>query len=226
MQEILQKQGMIGGKQMRFRCRKTPINLLSIQVFGAGGSPQLQSKSVTPSASTQYVYPSSRYDGLSQVTVNGDSNLIASNIKKGTTIFNVSRTLEAAYINNLYVDRKATVSTDQLSITLQSYYPDISSVSGYIIYSLYKSSTNFSSTPTVMHMSYFNGGSNYECGVCQYGQKSGSSMQIDFVRVGLRKDFTVSSDKRTVTFPSFQMYGDWYYYNTSTTYYIFMAYTY
>ena len=90
MQEILQKQGMIGGKQMRFRCRKTPINLLSIQVFGAGGSPQLQSKSITPSTSTQHVYPSSRFDGLSQVTVNGDSNLISSNIRKGKSIFGIS----------------------------------------------------------------------------------------------------------------------------------------
>lgn len=90
MQEILQKQGMIGGKQMRFRCRKTPINLLSIQVFGAGGAPQLQSKTVTPSASTQDVTPSSRYDGLSQVTVNGDSNLVSSNIKNGVNIFGVT----------------------------------------------------------------------------------------------------------------------------------------
>ena len=90
MQEILQKQGMIGGKQMRFRCRKTPINLLSIQVFGAGGSPQLQSKSITPSTSTQHVYPSSRYDGLSQVTVNGDSNLVSNNIKKGASIFGIT----------------------------------------------------------------------------------------------------------------------------------------
>lgn len=129
-------------------------------------------------------------------------------------------------MNRLYVDLKATVTTDQLSITLRTSYPNIYSVSGYIIYSLYKVSTNFSSTPTVMHMSYFNGRSSYECGVCQYGKKSGNSMNIDFVRFGLRKDFTVSSDKRTVTFPSFQMYGDWYYYNTNTTYYIFMAYDY
>ena len=96
MQEILQKQGMIGGKQMCFRCRKTPINLLSIQVFGAGGSPQLQSKSITPSKSTQHVYPSSRYDGLSQVTVNGDSNLISSNIKSGTNIFGVTGNYKGA----------------------------------------------------------------------------------------------------------------------------------
>lgn len=98
--------------------------------------------------------------------MNGDSNLIASNIKKGTTIFNVSGTLNAAYTNCLYVDRKATVATDSLTITLQSWCPNISTIEGYIIYSLYKASTNFSSTPTVMHMSYYNGGSSYECGVC------------------------------------------------------------
>lgn len=88
MQEILQKQGMVGGKQMRFRCRKTPV-FVSIQVYSSGTSPKLQSKTITPSSSTQYVKPDSSYDGLSQVTVNGDSNLVNSNIRYNKTIFGV-----------------------------------------------------------------------------------------------------------------------------------------
>lgn len=65
---------------------------MSVQVFGARSSPQLQTKTITPSASTQYVTPSTGYDGLSQVIVNGDSNLIPNNIRKGKSIFSVSGT--------------------------------------------------------------------------------------------------------------------------------------
>lgn len=68
-----------------------PISL-SIQVFQAGSSPSLQDKTVTPSTSTTTYSPNSGYDGFSSFTVNGDSNFIASNIKKGTTIWNITGT--------------------------------------------------------------------------------------------------------------------------------------
>lgn len=62
---------------------------MSVQVKSSGSSPTLQSRTVNPSSSTQYITPQSRYDALSQVTVWGDSNLIGSNIKSGVSIFGV-----------------------------------------------------------------------------------------------------------------------------------------
>ena len=67
---------------------------MSVQVKSSGSSPTLQSRTVTPSSSTQYITPQSRYDALSQVTVYGDSNLVSSNIKSGVSIFGVSGNLE------------------------------------------------------------------------------------------------------------------------------------
>ena len=44
-------------------------NNVAIQVKSSGSSPTLQSKSVTPSSSTQIVLPDSGYDGLNQITI-------------------------------------------------------------------------------------------------------------------------------------------------------------
>lgn len=54
--------------------------------------PSLQSKTVTPSAIKQTVTYDSNYDGLLQVTVNGDADLTAENIKSGINIFGVTGT--------------------------------------------------------------------------------------------------------------------------------------
>ena len=122
MQEILQKQGMIGGKQMRFRCRKTP-KCVAIQVKSSGSSPTLQSKSVTPSSNTQIITPSTGHDGLSSVTVWGDSDLIASNIKNGVNIFGVSGTLIS---NTVYYNLNQTLTitnSKKISIAWSRNFP-------------------------------------------------------------------------------------------------------
>lgn len=52
----------------------------------------LQSKTVSPSTVTQTIVPDSGYTGLNSVVINGDSNLISSNIKNGVSIFGITGT--------------------------------------------------------------------------------------------------------------------------------------
>jgi surface protein len=61
----------------------------------AGSSePVLQDKTIMPSVNEQIVAADNGYDGLNEVTVIGDANLVAENIKSGVSIFGVNGTVE------------------------------------------------------------------------------------------------------------------------------------
>lgn len=72
----------------------TPYTLAGLEAaidsIPEASEPVLQEKTVTPSASAQTVAPDNGYDGLSQVVVEGDTDLKADNITEGVNIFGVA----------------------------------------------------------------------------------------------------------------------------------------
>lgn len=105
----------------------------------------LQEKIITPTASQQIILPDAGYDGLNQITVNGDSNLVPENIAKGVSIFGVSGSYEelnkqtciinfSAYSNIIYsihytiFKQDGTLNTQYISNTSAQSYQSVSSV--------------------------------------------------------------------------------------------------
>lgn len=70
----------------------TGIDVTNYASVDVNIEPDLQSKTVTPGMSSQTVTPDTGFDGLSQVVVNGDQNLIPANIASGVEIFGVTGT--------------------------------------------------------------------------------------------------------------------------------------
>ena len=77
-----------------------PENIRSgVEIFGVSGAltdydKPLAETTINPTKNSQTITPDSGHSGFSKVVVNGDSNLIASNIRKGVTIFGVTGTNE------------------------------------------------------------------------------------------------------------------------------------
>ena len=90
----LSKVTVLGDAQLK------PENIRAgVEIFGVSGAltdydKPLMEYQITPSKKTQTLVPDSDHSGFSKVTVAGDENLVAANIRKGVTIFGVTGTNE------------------------------------------------------------------------------------------------------------------------------------
>lgn len=86
-------------------------------IFGVDGSyekRELQSKTVTPKADGQTVKPDADFEGLSSVYIEGDSDLIPANIRKGANIFGV----DGSYSTGMnYQDKSVTPNGKQITVS-------------------------------------------------------------------------------------------------------------
>lgn len=87
----------------------------------------LQNKTVTPSVCNVTVTPDSGHDALSSVVVSGDADLLAENIKKDVTIFNVTGSYEGGSSPTLQT-KTATPGACDVTVTADSGYDGLSSV--------------------------------------------------------------------------------------------------
>ena len=86
----------------------------------------LQAKSFRPTAAGTTVTPDSGYEGLSQVTVEGDADLVAGNIKSGVIIFGVTGSYAPASVN--LQSKSVSPSTSAQTVTPDTGYDGLSSV--------------------------------------------------------------------------------------------------
>ena len=123
-QSIASGQYLNGTQTIKGDSNLTAANIKSgVKIFNVTGSyagsssggntPNLQTKTVTPSESTQTVSPDSGYDGLSKVTVNAISNTyIGSDVTKKSAATYIPKTTDQSIASGQYLSGTQTIKGD------------------------------------------------------------------------------------------------------------------
>lgn len=123
-QSIASGQYLNGTQTIKGDSNLTAANIKSgVKIFNVTGSyagsssggntPNLQTKTVTPSESTQTVSPDSGYDGLSKVTVNAiSSTYIGSDVTKKSAATYIPKTTNQSIASGQYLSGTQTIKGD------------------------------------------------------------------------------------------------------------------
>ena len=123
-QSIASGQYLNGTQTIKGDSNLTAANIKSgVKIFNVTGSyagsssggntPNLQTKTVTPSESTQTVSPDSGYDGLSKVTVNAiSSTYIGSDVTKKSAATYIPKTTDQSIASGQYLSGTQTIKGD------------------------------------------------------------------------------------------------------------------
>lgn len=123
-QSIASGQYLNGTQTIKGDSNLTATNIKSgVKIFNVTGSyagsssggntPNLQTKTVTPSESTQTVSPDSGYDGLSKVTVNAiSSTYIGSDVTKKNAATYIPKTTDQSIASGQYLSGTQTIKGD------------------------------------------------------------------------------------------------------------------
>lgn len=123
-QSIASGQYLNGTQTIKGDSNLTAANIKSgVKIFNVTGSyagsssggntPNLQTKTVTPSESTQTVSPDSGYDGLSKVTVNAiSSTYIGSDVTKKNAATYIPKTTDQSIASGQYLSGTQTIKGD------------------------------------------------------------------------------------------------------------------
>ena len=114
---------------------KKGVSIFDVTGSYEGEGVNLQAKTVTPSTAQNVVTADSGYNGLSSVTVSGDADLIASNIKSGVSIFGVTGSFDGGgggLDHNSAILKVITATGNSVAVTGSGYSAAHQQADGFI----------------------------------------------------------------------------------------------